>query len=91
MLTQTNYTNNTWTITKGEVLGCADMRSIGYFHIRRNVLQTELESKEVCNFLSDNDTVEYFNLLTDDHNQMMDIANTKLKEREMDKLDRKRL
>ena len=89
MLTQTNYTSNTWTISKGEVLGCADMRSIGYFHIRRNVLQTELESKEVCNFLSDNDTVEYFNLLTDDHNQMMDIANTKLKEREMDKLDRK--
>ena len=88
-LTQHNMTNCTWTITKGEILGCADMRSIGYFHIRRNMLQTELESKEYCNFLSDSDTVEYFNLLMEDHNQMMEVANTKLKEREMDKLDRK--
>ena len=89
LLTQHNRTNYTWTITKGEILGCADMRSIGYFHIRRNVLQTELQSKEHCNFLSDSDTVEYFNLLTEDHNQMMEVTNTKLKEREMDKLDRK--
>ena len=35
-------TSYTWTITKGEILGCADMRSTGYFHIRRNVLQMEL-------------------------------------------------
>ena len=88
-LLQHNRTSYAWTIRKGEILGCADMRSIGYFHIRRNMLQTELESKELCNFLSDSDTVDYFNLLIEDHNQVTEIANTKLKERELDKLDRK--
>ena len=34
----TNYSNDNWKIHQGEMLGCLDMRSSGYFHVSRETL-----------------------------------------------------
>ena len=39
----TNHANIDWKIHKGEMLGCLDMRSSGYFHVSRDTLQTNNE------------------------------------------------
>ena len=31
----TNHSSKSWTINQGEMLGCLDMRSSGYFHVSR--------------------------------------------------------
>ena len=51
----TNYASENWKIQQGEMLGCLDMRSSGYFHVSRETLQQIIESsfKDNCSFLSE--------------------------------------
>ena len=81
-----NNMSTPWVIPKNSLCGCADMRSVGYFHIKREVLQSLLSSEFA--FLSEDETTEYFKLVTDDLcilNRMslehMDECNTRLKKR----------
>ena len=76
----TNHSPRTEKISKGSVMGCVDMRSLGYFHIQRDTLQA-MVTKD-CSFLNEEETVEYFSLLIKDHNKLHnDIQNTRLKNR----------
>ena len=76
------------------MIGSLDCRSLGYFHICRNSLQRVMLDK--ANFLTDRETIEYFNILKEDHKNVMKFAqeavlkkqqeidakrNTKLKDR----------
>ena len=76
------------------MMGSLDCRSLGYFHISRNSLQRIMLDK--ADFLTDRETVEYFNILKEDHKNVMKFAqeaalkkqqeieakrNTKLRER----------
>ena len=60
----TNHSDEYWTIKQGEMLGCLDMRSSGYFHVSRDTLQQIIKSsfKDNCSFLSETETSEYFDL-----------------------------
>ena len=86
-ITMENNMSTPWVIPKNSLCGCADMRSVGYFHIKREVLQSLLSSEFA--FLSENETNEYFKLVTDDLymlnkmslEQMIPECNTRLKKR----------
>ena len=68
-----------WIINKGETMGSIDMRSLGYFHISRDTIVENLEDH--CRFLTEEETCEYFCKLIDDHNELCDVVNTRLKRR----------
>ena len=68
-----------WTINVGEIMGSIDMRSLGYFHINRDAIVEILEDQ--CRFLTEDETCEYFCKLIDDHNELCNVVNTKLKRR----------
>ena len=93
-LSAVNNTDIVWKIEKSQMMGSLDCRSLGYFHISRNSLQRVMLDK--ANFLTDKETVEYFNILKEDHKNVMKFAqeavlkkqqemtterNTKLKDR----------
>ena len=93
-LSAVNNTDVVWKIEKAQMMGSLDCRSLGYFHISRNSLQRVMLDK--TNFLTDRETVEYFNILKEDHKNVMKFAqeavlkkqqemtterNTKLKDR----------
>ena len=93
-LSAVNNTDVVWKIEKSQMLGSLDCRSLGYFHISRNSLQRVMLDK--ANFLTDRETVEYFNILKEDHKNVTKSAqgavlkkqqemtterNTKLKDR----------
>ena len=54
------------------MMGSLDCRSLGYFHISRHSLQRIMSDN--ANFLNDRETVEYFNILTEDHKNVMKFA-----------------
>ena len=66
-----NHSNENWKIHEGEMIGCLDMRSSGYFHVSRETLQQILQSsfKDNCSFLSERETEEYFDLYHKDHKE----------------------
>ena len=68
-----------WTINIGETMGSVDMRSLGYFHINKDTIMEAVEDQ--CRFLTENETCEYFCRLIDDHNELCDVVNTRLKRR----------
>ena len=68
-----------WTINAGETMGSIDMRSLGYFHINRDTIVDAVEDQ--CRFLTEDETCEYFCKLIDDHNELYDVVNTRLKRR----------
>ena len=74
-----NEGDQTWTINLGETMGSIDMRSLGYFHISRDTIVETLEDH--CRFLTEGETCEYFCKLIDDHNELCNAVNTKLKRR----------
>ena len=93
-LSAVNNTDVVWKIEKSQMVGSLDCRSLGYFHISRNSLQRIMLDK--ADFLTDRETVEYFNILKEDHKNVMKFAqeaalkkqheietkrNTKLKDR----------
>ena len=93
-LSSVNNTDVVWKIEKSQMMGSLDCRSLGYFHISRNSLQRIMLDK--ADFLTDRETIEYFNILKEDHKNVMKFAqeaalkkqqeieakrNTKLRER----------
>ena len=93
-LSAVNNTDVVWKIEKSQMMCSLDCRSLGYFHVSRNSLQEVMLDK--ANFLTDRETVEYFNILKEDHKDVMKFAqeavlkmqqemtterNTKLKDR----------
>ena len=94
-LTAVNNTDIDWKIDKSKMMGSLDCRSLGYFHISRYSLQRIMQDN--ADFLTDKETVEYFNILKEDHKNVMKFAqeavlkkqqemtterNTKLKDRQ---------
>ena len=95
LLTAVNNTDKEWTIDIPQMRGSLDCRSLGCFHIFRNSLQRIILDN--AEFLTDNETVEYFNILKEDNKNVMKSAqkavlkkqqemasesNTKLKDRQ---------
>ena len=79
----TNYSSESWKINEGEMVGCLDMRSSGYFHVTRETLQQILQSsfKDNCSFLSERETQEYFDLYHKDHKEVMNYVNSQVNQR----------
>ena len=71
-LSAVNNSDVVWKIEKSQMMGSLDCRSLGYFHIPRNSLQRIMLDK--ANFLTDRETVEYFNILKEDHKNVMKFA-----------------
>ena len=69
----TNYSDENWKIKQGEMMGCFDMRSSGYFHVSRDTLQQIMQSsfKDNCSFLNETETSEYFKLYHKDHKDVI--------------------
>ena len=83
-LSAMNNTDVVWKIEKSQIMGSLDCRSLGYFHMSRNSLQRVMLDK--ANFLTDRETVEYFNILKEDHKNVMKFAQEAVlkKHQEMD-------
>ena len=94
-LTAINNTDINWKIDKSQMMGSLDYGSLGYFHISRYSLQRIMLDN--ADFLTDKETVQYFNILKEDHKNVMKFAqeavlkkqqgmtterNTKLKDRQ---------
>ena len=79
----TNHSDERWKIKQGEMLGCFDMRSSGYFHVSRDTLQQIMQSsfKDNCSFLSETETSEYFELYNKDHKDVMNYASSQVNQR----------
>ena len=80
----TNHSDKNWRIKQGEMLGCFDMRSSGYFHVSRDTLQQIIQSsfKENCSFLSETETSEYyFELYHKDHKDVINYASSQVNQR----------
>ena len=65
LLTAINNGGKEWKISKSLMMGSLDCKSLGYFHISRNTLQRIMLDN--AKFLPDKETIEYFNLLKEDH------------------------
>ena len=78
-----NHSNENWKIHEGDMIGCLDMRSSGYFHVSRETLQHILQSsfKDNCSFLSERETEEYFDLYHKDHKEVLDYVSTQMNQR----------
>ena len=79
----TNHSNIDWKIHKGEMLGCLDMTSSGYFHVSRDTLQQIMKSsfKDNCSFLSENETSEYIDLYNEDHKEVVNYIKSEVNKR----------
>ena len=79
----TNHSNENWKINQGEMLGCLDMRSSGYFHVSRETLQQIMKTsfQDNCSFLSERETQEYFDLYHKDHKEVMSYVNSQVNQR----------
>ena len=62
------------------MMGSLDCRSLGYFHISRHSLQRIMSDN--ANFLNDRETVEYFNILMEDHKNVMKFAQETILQRQ---------
>ena len=71
-LAAVNNTDIEWKIDRYQMMGSLDCRSLGYFHISRHSLQRIMSDN--ANFLNDRETVEYFNILMEDHKNVMKFA-----------------
>ena len=71
-LTAVNNTDIDWKTDKSQMMGSLDCRSLGYFHISRYSLQGIMLDN--ADFLTDKETVEYFNILKEDHKNVMKFA-----------------
>ena len=78
-----NHSNENWKIHEGEMIGCLDMRSSGYFHVSRETLQQIIQSsfKDKCSFLSEKETKEYFDLYHKDHKEVMKYVSAQVNQR----------
>ena len=67
-LSAVNNSDVVWKIEKSQMMGSLDCRSLGYFHISRRVMLDK------ANLLTDRETVEYFNILKEDHKNVVKFA-----------------
>ena len=79
-LTAVNNTDIEWKIDRYQMMGSLDCRSLGYFHISRHSLQRIMSDN--ANFLNDKETVEYFNILMEDHKNVMKFAQETILQRQ---------
>ena len=79
-LTAVNNTDIEWKINRYQMMGSLDCRSLGYFHISRHSLQRIMSDN--ANFLNDRETVEYFNILMEDHKNVMKFAQETILQRQ---------
>ena len=79
----TNHSKENWKIKQGEIMGCFDMRSSGYFHVSRDTLQQIMQSsfKDNCSFLNETETSEYFDLYHKDHEEVISYASSQVNQR----------
>ena len=72
----TNTSDVLWEKKPGEILGFLDARSLGYFHVSRDMLQRYVESsfKDHVSLLSEQETDTYFEKLNDDHRELVHFA-----------------
>ena len=78
--TAVNNTDTEWKIDKYQMMGSLDCRSLGYFHISRHSLQRIMSDN--ANFLNDRESVEYFNILMEDHKNVMKFAQETILQRQ---------
>ena len=71
------------------MMGSLDCRSLGYFHISRHSLQRIMSDN--ANFLNDRETVEYFNILMEDHKNVMKFAQETVLQRQKMEAERNTL
>ena len=71
-LSAVNNTDVVWKTEKSQMMGSLSCRFLGYFHISRNSLQRIILDK--ADFLTDRETIEYFNILKEDHKNVMKFA-----------------
>ena len=78
-----NHSNENWKIHEGDMIGCIDMRTSGYFHVSRETLQHILQSsfKDNFSFLSERETEEYFDLYHKDHKEVLNYVSTQMNQR----------
>ena len=79
-LTAVNNTDIEWKINRYQMMGSLDCRSLGYFHISRHSLQRIMSDN--AKFLNDRETVEYFNILMEDHKNVMKFAQETILQRQ---------
>ena len=79
-LTAVNNTDTEWKIDRYQMMGSLDCRSLGYFHTSRHSLQRIMSDN--ANFLNDRETVEYFNILMEDHKNVMKFAQETILQRQ---------
>ena len=79
----TNHSKENWKIKQGDLMGCFDMRSSGYFHVSRDTLQQIMHSsfKDNCSFLNEAETSEYFKLYHQDHKEVISYASSQVNQR----------
>ena len=85
-LTAVNNTDIEWKIDRYQMMGSLDCRSLGYFHISRHSLQRIMSDN--ANFLNDRETVEYFNILMEDHKNVMKFARETVLQRQQMEAER---
>ena len=85
-LTAINNTDIEWKIDRYQMMGSLDCRSLGYFHISRHSLQRIMSDN--ANFLNDRETVEYFNILMEDHKNVMKFAQETVLQRQQMEAER---
>ena len=61
-----------WKSKKGDMMGCLYMRTLGYFHVTRDNLNSIMD--EHCKFLSEQETYEYFGLFNKDYAEIIYYA-----------------
>ena len=67
-----NDTSTMWKIPLGGICGSADMRSVSYFHIDRDILHKLMIPH--CAFLNEHETETYFNMLMDELHKMYETG-----------------
>ena len=79
----TNHSKENWKIKEGDLMGCFDMRSSGYFHVSRDTLQQIMQSsfKDNCSFLNETETSEYFKLYHKDHKEVISYVSSQVNQR----------
>ena len=67
-----NETSTMWKIPLGGICGSADMRSVGYFHIDRDILHKLMMPH--CAFLNEHETETYFKMVMDELHKMCETG-----------------
>ena len=79
-----NNTDFVWKIPSSSICGSIDMRSVGFFMIKREKLQRVLVDSHAANFLTEEETMQYYKMVVQEvHDATSDknFDNTKLKPR----------